>query len=159
MRITLILILLLSFESFACNKEDKSFHPFAVEIIETSNSSQKMKFYELLSPIQKGENFLSSVTASVDGEFSFALDIHEDFSYKGDYYRSYLNLASKHIDQIRITLSYNTTKKDRTTLIFCANWKVYTLTELLNVEPTEIAPPPPPRASSERADAQITEHQ
>lgn len=146
MRIFLALLFLLSLKAFACGEEVNEFFPFSVEIIEKDNPSQKLKVYEILSPIQKGDTFLSSITAKLDGEFELALDIHEDFSYVGDYYRSYLSVASKHVDNIEIIMSYNTTKRDRSNMIFCANWKVYKLTELLSFEPAEAAPPPLPRA-------------
>ena len=150
MRTFLALLFLLSFKVFACGEEAKEFFPFAVEIIEKNNPNQKLKVYEILSPIQKGDTFLSSITVNLDGEFELALDIHEDFSYIGEYYRSHLSVASKHVDNIEIIMSYNTTKRDRTDIIFCANWKVYKLTELLNFESAEVAPPPPPRAPDER---------
>ena len=97
------------------------------------------------SPIQKGDEFLSSVTARLKGEFEVNLDIREDYSYIGEYYRSYISIAKKHVDDLEIALSYNTTKKDRSTIIFCANWKVYKLTELLSFKAAAEAPPPPPR--------------
>jgi len=146
MRTFLALLFLFSLKAFACGEEVKKFFPFSVEIIEKNNPNQKLKVYEILSPIQKGDTFLSSITANLDGEFESALDIHEDFSYIGDYYRSYLSVASKHVDNIEIIMSYNTTKRDRSDMIFCANWKVYKLTELLTFESAEAAPPPPPRA-------------
>ncbi len=150
MRTFLAFIFLFSLKAFACGEEVKEFLPFSVEIIEKNNPNQKLKVYEILSPIQKGDTFLSSITASLNGEFELALDIREDFSYIGEYYRSYLSVASKHVDKIEIIMSYNTTKKDRSNMIFCANWKVFKLTELLSFEPAGEAPPPPPRAPDER---------
>jgi hypothetical protein len=154
MRTFLAFIFLFSLKVFACGEKAKEFLPFSVEILEKTNPNQKLKIYEILSPIQKGDTFLSSVTANLDGEFELDLDIREDFSYIGEYYRSYLSVASKHVDKIEIIMSYNTTKKDRSDIIFCAHWKVFKLTELLSFESAEEAPPPPPppppRAPSER---------
>ena len=150
MRTVLVFLLLFSLKSLACGKDVKEFFPFSVEIIEENEPSQRLKVFEILSPIQKGDTFLSSITANLDGEFELALDIHEDFSYVGDYYCSYLSVASKHVDNIEIILSYNTTKRDRSDMILCANWTVYKLTELLSFAPAEAAPQPPPRPPSER---------
>jgi len=147
MRSLLVLLLFLSLKTFACGEEGKEFYPFIVKLEEQRNSQQKLKVFEILSPIKKGEEFLSSVTARLEGEFELNLDIREDFSYVGNYYRSYISVANKHIDEIEIILSYNTTNKDRSNMLFCANWKIYKLTKLLSFEPAkevpEIPPPPP----------------
>ncbi len=151
MRTVLLFLLLFSVKALACGKEVKEFFPFSVEIIEKTEPSQILKVFEILSPIQKGDTFLSSISAKLDDEFELALDIHEDFSYIGDYYRSYLSVASKHVDNIEIILSYNTTKRDRSDMILCANWTVYKLTELLSFAPAKAAPSqlPPPRTPTE----------
>ncbi|NMR26905.1 hypothetical protein HH219_15455 [Pseudoalteromonas sp. NEC-BIFX-2020_015] len=138
------LLFFFSLNIFACGKEQKEFLPFAVEFEAQSNSLQALREFEILSPIQKGDAFLSNITASVEGEFEVSLDIRESRSYIGDYYQSYVRVANKHIDQIEISLSYNTTKKDRSNMIFCANWKDYKLTELVSFESAKKAPSGPP---------------
>jgi hypothetical protein len=140
MRVLLVLLFFVSLKSFACGEEVKGFYPFSIELIESNNTDKKFKIYEILSPVKKGETFLSSITAKVEDEFQIDLDIREDFNYIGSYYRSYLSVASKYIDQIEIILSYNTLNKERSGMIFCANWKIYKLTELLNLEQAEKVP-------------------
>ncbi|MBQ4835694.1 MULTISPECIES: hypothetical protein [Pseudoalteromonas] len=139
-----ILFIFFSFEIFACG-DVKAFSPFAINHEVQNKSEHEMIEYEILSPIQKGDEFLSSVTARLKGEFIVNLDIREDHNYVGEYYSSYISIAKKHTNDTEIILSYNTTKKDRSTVIFCANWSVYKLKELLAFEPAEVAPPPPPR--------------
>jgi hypothetical protein len=139
------LLLLFSSRTFACGEESKEFSPFVIEWESKSSSQQNFKVFEIISPIKKGNEFLSSVTARLEGEFIIDLDIKEDFAYVGDYYRSYISIAKKHIDKIEIVLSYNTTKKDRSNMLFCANWEIYKLTKLLSFEPAKEAPISPPR--------------
>jgi hypothetical protein len=71
--------------------------------------------------------------------------VKEDYKYVGDYYRSYFSVSAKNVDKIEIILAYNTTKKDRSNIIFCGNFKQYKLTQLLEFESANDAPPPPPR--------------
>ena len=143
MRKILALSFFLSLNVFACGEDAKEFHPFAVEIISKNKQKQSLKTFEILSPIQKGENFLSSTTALLDDEFVINLDVKEDYKYVGDYYRSYFSVSAKNVDKIEIILAYNTTKKDRSNIIFCGNFKQYKLTQLLEFESANDAPPPP----------------
>jgi hypothetical protein len=144
MRKFVVLFFFFSLRTFACGDEE-DFSPFAITLEAKNESEREIAVYEILSPIQKGDEFLSSVTARLKGEFEVNLDIREDYSYVGEYYRSYISIAKKHVNDLEIALSYNTTKKDRSTIIFCANWKVYKLTELLSFKAAAEAPPPPPR--------------
>ena len=104
MRRLLALLLCFSLKSFACGEEGKEFSPFAIEFESQRNSQLELKVFEILSPIKKGDEFLSSITARLEGEFEVNLDIREDFSYIGDYYRSYISVANKHSDKIEIIL-------------------------------------------------------
>ncbi|MBC3766469.1 hypothetical protein [Neptunicella marina] len=150
MRRFLILLLIISSKTFACGEETKEFSPFALKFEDQQTSQQELQVFEILSPVKKGDEFLSSVTARLEGEFEVNLDIREDFSYIGNYYRSFISIPNKYIDKVEVVLSYNTTKKDRSTMLFCANWKIYKLRELLSFEAANEAPPPtsppPPNA-------------
>ncbi|MCL1080028.1 hypothetical protein D5R81_15740 [Parashewanella spongiae] len=134
------MLLCFSLETLACNKETQEFSPFAVEFEGQDNLQQEFKTFEILSPINKGDEFLSSITARLKGEFEINLDVREDINYIGDYYYSFINISEKNIDNIEIILSYNTTKKDRSDMLFCANWKIYKLSKLLSFVTAQEAP-------------------
>lgn len=141
MRAFLLIILFFSLETFACGKEPKDFTPFSIEFVEKGdpNPDKKIKSFGIFSPVQKGNFFLRSITAKLDGEFSAILDIHEDFDYAG-YYSSELSIASKYVGNVEIILSYMTTRKDRSDITFCADMKTYKLTELLNSKAAQATP-------------------
>lgn len=136
----LLVLVLLSLKTVACGDQQESFYPFAKTLDMGSSENPEMKLLELLSPIQKEEMYLSDIMLSVENEWEMHLDFSEVYDYQEEYYRSYITLHQNYLDKAIIRLSYNTTRKDRSSLAFCANWKVYSLTELLARQSTPEAP-------------------
>ncbi|WP_394176545.1 hypothetical protein [Thalassotalea litorea] len=149
-------LLLISFEATSCGDQQPSFYPFAktLDVDMRSYKNPDIKTIELLSPIRKKDMYLSSVTIEVENDWVMNIDFRETADYQEEYYRSTFTLHQKYLDKATITLSYNTTKKDRSSLAFFANWKIYSLTELLERRSKPEAPmyllfPPPPRTQEE----------
>ncbi|KID56590.1 hypothetical protein JF50_11685 [Pseudoalteromonas luteoviolacea] len=141
------IIILLSFfhiSVLAC-EDEHVISPFATEVLDYNGFDTSLKYFEILSPVQKGNVYLSSITARVKGKFEFSLDIREDRTYKGNFYISNLGIPEDLLDKVEIFIAYNTTRKDRKTVIFCGNFDYYKLSELLKFEKAKQAPPPPPK--------------
>ncbi|QSX31177.1 hypothetical protein JYB88_05935 [Shewanella cyperi] len=131
----ILLLLVLSLDATACGDKTEELHPFAIEETFDEEVQDNLKSFRILSPIHKGESFLSGIMAEVRNEFLVYLDIHEDYEYEGEYYYSYLTVADKYLNNVRITLYYDTPTKDRSVMSFCGNSKMYMLTELAEIAP------------------------
>jgi hypothetical protein len=133
--------------AFACGEEIKvKFIPFAIEM--KSHNQKIMKSYEMVFPItdsKKTDFFLSSFTAIVPSQFEVELNYIESRQYVGNYYSAYLTINESLINTTKIIVGYNSLDKDNTSLVFCGNFKEYSLTELLKNEPPEIKVTEPPK--------------
>ena len=135
MRLFLILVLFYCQNTLACSSghEDKTVS-FAIEL-EPKNvgeeSNDTLRFFQVLSSIQKEDMFLQAISINVKNEFRFNLDIVETSEYISGFYSSYFQISDKHVDDVIVMLDYNATNKERTEFALCANWVHFKLMELL----------------------------
>lgn len=145
--ILIFLCLLYSFPVLACGEKVENFRAFAQEF-ETNQPKGTTVTYLVYVPVQKGDFYLRSLSATIKDEFDFYLDIEDSSTYVGDFYESFITIAPSKINDVELVLSYNTTRKDRKNLVFCGNYKTLKFSELIDVETPakrpELPPPPPP---------------
>jgi hypothetical protein len=108
----------------------------------------KLKYYRIYIPIKLEKMFVSSISAQLGSIFDMGLDFSELGEYEGDYYITHLGINPISESEVNIHVSYNAPYKDRSAIAFCGNFKIYKLSELLDVTPPakrpELPPPPPP---------------
>ncbi|WDE02463.1 hypothetical protein [Thalassomonas actiniarum] len=148
MKFAVFILYFFAMHVFACGElTEKAFLPFAVEI--ENGAGKNMKTYEVYFPvkdIKETDFFLNGITSYVPELFQIELYYLETDRYIGDYYSAMLTLNKSLIDKALIVGGYNALNKEKTSLVFCGNFKRFELTSLLeNKRPNlrEVALPKP----------------
>jgi hypothetical protein len=130
LRLLLVTIFLLAFDSQACTNEiSPEFKPFAV----ATGERLGLKTYRLFFPVDDKSDeamFLDGLTLSIPNRVAVELRTLLSEEVKG-YYLAEVSLEESLTDDVMLIGSYNYNDIDGNGLSFCANWKQITLKQLL----------------------------
>jgi hypothetical protein len=120
----------LAFDSQACTNEiSPEFKPFAV----ATGERLGLKTYNLFFPVDDKSDevmFLDGLTLSIPNRVAVELKTFRSEEVKG-YYLAEVSLEESLTDDVMLIGSYNYNDIDGNGLSFCANWKQFTLKQLL----------------------------
>ena len=127
MRIFLILVSLISIKAYPCGQQiENGFLAFATQ---TQTKDSYMVYFPD-NDFSQSPMYLSGITAFQADTFSFELEFFKSDSHTG-YYQTLVSASQELLANISIGASYSYTNEAKSSFALCANWKIFTLKQLL----------------------------
>ena len=130
LRLILLTLLLSIFDSHACsNEKAESFKPYAEMVSATSNLMTLNVFF----PVRDGSDqpmYLDSLTLTVPNKLTVELKTSLSEISK-EHYQAEMSIDRNLIKDAQLIGSYNYNDHDGKSLSLCANWKSFSLQNLL----------------------------
>jgi len=137
LRLFLAVCLLCAFDSYACFSETSvDFKPYAVKVSEGSTLVE----LKLLFPVSDKANspmYLDSLTLKIANKLSVELSTYVAPDLD-DYYQADIKIDKEFFEKAQVVGSYNFNDIDGKSFSLCANWKSFSIGELLASEVNDV---------------------